>query len=66
MRIIIIIGVELIYKVVLVSGVQQSDSHIYIYVCITDSLCCETAETNTTLYINYVLTTINFKKSVYF
>ena len=31
MRIIIIIGVELIYKVVLVSGVQQSDSHIYIY-----------------------------------
>ena len=33
------IGVELIYNVVLVSGVQHSDSDIHIYVCMYMCVC---------------------------
>ena len=31
---------------------KESEKNAYIYICITDSLCC-TAEINTTLQINY-------------
>ena len=39
------------YLVITYSG-KEYEKHIYIYICITESLCC-TPETNTTLLINY-------------